>query len=501
MADENAAKELVKRLSKLGVLVAADVTPETLQGFSVEDIASRLIERKISDSSFNIVNSIDISNIIDAINLEKAPKPIEIIQKPEYRAEASEMDAHYIIDKREIEYSDGTIDGFVSHFRSRLQRLRSIVEQHRSSLSGLITNLESLNAYSSGRDIAVIGIISNKITTKNGNIMAVIEDETGEAKVMFMNGTNGQSKELFENARHLVNDEVIAVKGKISGPFVIAKELVWPDVPIQMRKKVEDDVAIAFISDVHVGSKFFMEKNFANFIKWTNGNNEDRNDMASKLKYIVIGGDVVDGIGVYPNQDRELTILDIYNQYRTFFNYVSMIPEYIHVFIIPGNHDAVQRAEPQPQLTADLVGDFKMDNVHILPNPSFLTLHGIQILAYHGTSLDSVISAIPGMSYASPDKPMTEILKRRHLSPIWGGNIIVPSRNDNMVMDKVPDILHMGHVHKNCINNYHGVDIINSGTWQSTTDYQLMQGHVPSPCLVPVYETKTNKFTNLSFLK
>lgn len=395
MAEENAAKELVKRLSKLGVLVAADVKPEALDGFNIDDIASRVIERRVSDSSFNIVNSTDIKNIIEEIRLEKAPKPIEIIHKPEYAAQASEIEAHYSIESREIEYSDGTVDGFVSHFRSRLQKLRSIVEQHRSSLNGMITNLEGLNAYSSGRDVTVIGILSNKITTKNGNIMVVIEDETAEAKIMFMNGTSQQGKDLFEKARHLVNDEVIAIKGKISGPFVIAKELVWPDVPIQTRRKIDEDISIAFISDVHVGSRFFMEKNFANFIKWTNGNYDEHADIASKLKYIVIGGDIVDGIGVYPNQDRELTILDIYNQYRTFFNFVSMIPEYIHVFIIPGNHDAVQRAEPQPQLAADLIGDFKMDNVHMLPNPSMINLHGLQILAYHGTSLDSVIRAIP----------------------------------------------------------------------------------------------------------
>jgi DNA polymerase II small subunit len=331
--------------------------------------------------------------------------------------------------------------------------------------------------------------------------MVVLEDETADAKLIFMNGSSEQAKALFEKARHLVNDEVIAVTGKISGPFVIAAELVWPDVPIRERKKIEDDVAIAFISDTHVGSKFFMERNFSNLIRWLNGDYEMREDLASKVKYLVMGGDVVDGIGVYPNQDRDLAILDIYAQYRIFFNFIKMIPDYIQVFIIPGNHDAVQRAEPQPQLTSDLIGDFKADNVHIIPNPSFLNLHGVDILAYHGTSLDSIISAIPGTSYAKPEKAMIEILKRRHLSPIYGGNIIVPSKNDNMVIDKIPDILHMGHVHKNCMSNYHGVDIINSGTWQSTTDYQLSRGHIPTPCIMPVYEVKSRRFSTINFDK
>lgn len=501
MAGENTVKNLVKQLSTLGVLVASDVTSESLDGIDIESITSRIIERRISENGLNIVSNADIQNIINEIKLEKAPKPIEIIQKSEFKSIAAEFDANYSIANKEIEFSNGTVDEFVSHFKSRLEKLRRIVEQHRSVLNGMVSNLEKLRTYSDGRDVAVLGIITSKITTKNGNIMVILEDETADSKIIFMNGTSQQGKDLFEKARHLVNDEVIAVKGKISGPFVIAKELIWPDVPIQERKETEEDIAITFISDTHVGSKNFMEKQFSNFIKWVNGNYEEQKDLASKVKYIVVGGDVVDGIGVYPNQDRDLAILDIYTQYKIFFNMISMVPDYIHVFIIPGNHDAVQRAEPQPQLTSDLIGDFKADNVHILPNPSFITLHGIEILAYHGTSLDSVISAIPGMSYAKPEKPMIEILKRRHLSPIYGGNITVPSKNDNMVIEKIPDILHMGHVHKNCNSNYHGVDIINSGTWQATTDYQLMLGHVPTPCLVPIYETKMNRFTNINFNK
>ncbi len=186
------------------------------------------------------------------------------------------------ISNKPIEYSNGTVDGFVSYFRSRLERLRKIILQHRNSLNGMVANLESVKSYSNGREITVLGIIANKITTKNGNIMVVIDDETADAKIIFMNGSSKQSRELFEKARHLVDDEVIAISGKISGPFIIASEFVWPDIPIKERKQAEDDVAIAFISDTHVGSKFFMEKNFSNFIKWLNGNYEKREDLAAR---------------------------------------------------------------------------------------------------------------------------------------------------------------------------------------------------------------------------
>ena len=128
-----------------------------------------------------------------------------------------------------------------------------------------------------------------------------------------------------------------------------------------------------------------------------------------------------------------------------------------------------------------------------------MTLHGLEVLGYHGTSLDSIISAIPNNSYSVPEKAMVELLKRRHLSPIYGGNIIVPSKTDNLVMDTIPDILHMGHIHKNGTTKYHGVTVINSGTWQGRTDFQVRQGHIPTPCIMPVFKSKDYSVTSIDF--
>ena len=109
------------------------------------------------------------------------------------------------------------------------------------------------------------------------------------------------------------------------------------------------------------------------------------------------------------------------------------------------------------------------------------------------------MSAIPGMEYSNPGEAMIELLKRRHLSPIYGGNVIVPSKNDGMVINKVPDVIHMGHIHKNGLAEYHGVQLVNSGTWQSRTEYQIKNGLVPSPCELPVFEAKRYAFTTIDF--
>jgi DNA polymerase II small subunit len=96
---------------------------------------------------------------------------------------------------------------------------------------------------------------------------------------------------------------------------------------------------------------------------------------------------------------------------------------------------------------------------------------------------------------------MEECLKRRHLSPMFGGNAIVPEKLDYMVIERVPDIVHFGHVHKNGYKDYRGTLIINSGTFQDTTDFQQKQGHVPTPARVPVYEFKNKRLRTLDFTR
>ena len=495
---KNALGELAAKLSDRHILIAADLKAEVLDGLDVSVIAERIASRHKDSTTLGVVNSEEVVSIIKEMELDKAPHPIEVIHKAGFRPAAAEIDANYSISNNEIERSDGNVGAFVSYFRSRLDKLRKMLE-YRSNVTGLLASIYGIKSYTDGREVTILGIVTSIIATKKGNIMAVIEDETSDAKVVFVNGSFGSSKDAFDRAGTLVTDEVIAVKGKIAGELLIAKDFVWPDVPIKQRKEVKDDFAIAFISDLQVGSKLFLEKNFSSFISWLNGGTDRMPELAGKVKYVVVGGDVVDGIGVYPNQDLDLAIPDAYMQYKVFFNLISAIPDYIHIFVIPGNHDSVQRAEPQPQLGPELIGDFKAENVHMLPNPSYITLHGIDLLTYHGTSLDSVISAIPRMSYSNPEKAMIELLKRRHLSPIYGGNIVVPSKNDNMVIEKIPDILHMGHVHKNGLGNYHGVKVVNSGTWQAKTEYQTILGHMPTPCVVPIYDTKSDSFTTIDF--
>ena len=133
-------------------------------------------------------------------------------------------------------------------------------------------------------------------------------------------------------------------------------------------------------------------------------------------------------------------------------------------------------------------------------NPSNIEIEGLKHLIYHGTSLDSLISSMSGLSYSKPEEAMLELIKRRHLSPIYGDSLIVPEAHDYLVIDEEPDIVHVGHVHKNGWMMYRGTTLLNSGTFQDRTDFQVRMGHVPTPGLVPVLEAMSGKMNHISFM-
>ncbi len=493
--------ELAQRLSGKAV-ISSDVSDDDIKAIGIEALTAQALAFFEGSTGLNILDSKTIKRILALQKETKSPLQVEVIRESNFAPSSRETEPDFIIRNADLEKTPAGPEDFASYFNDRLEKLKAVIERGRVGSIGLVNKMESLKQYANGREVGIIGMVYEKLITKKGHILITLEDETGTSKILFIRPEKTSRKELhelFDSASKIVNDEVIAVRGRISSPFIIATAVLWPDIPIRQAKRTEEEIVIAFASDIHVGSKLFLERQFAKFIEWLNGKVEARRELAEKVKYLVISGDLVDGIGVYPNQDKELSISDIYRQYTVLFDYLAKIPDYIEVFALAGNHDAMQRAEPQPPLAKELVSDFSIPNIHLVSNPSYITLNGIKVLAYHGTSLDSMIQAIPGCSYSKPQGVMIEVLRKRHVSPIYGDNPIMPSRKDSLVIDEIPDILHMGHLHKNGYAEYHGTQVINSGTWQSRTSYQVKLGHMPTPAILPVYNTKSGELWNVDF--
>ena len=391
----------------------------------------------------------------------------------------------------------GGVDDFVAHFKNRLEKLDKILK-NRNSENGVMT-IERAKGALDRRRTRIIGMVDSHSETKNGNMKFNLEDETGMVNCIAV-----QDKPVFQQAKKLWLDEVIGVDGFYSNNgLFIAENIIWPEIPMRQKKLCNEDVCIAFMSDLHVGSRYFLKEKFEKAIAFLNGNPEDEENrpITEKIRYLIIAGDLVDGIGVYPTQEKQLVTKDVYEQYKLLGEYLKSIPPRIQVVLAPGNHDAVRDAEPQPPIPGEFTELFQQPNFHFVPNPCWLDIHGIRVMVYHGTSTDALISNSENMgdAFDHPEKIAVEMLRRRHLCPLYGEKPIIPSREDGMVIEEVPDIFHFGHMHNNCADNYNGTLVINSGTWQGTTDYQEKMGRKPTPGLMPVYNIKTGSLKIVDF--
>ena len=393
-----------------------------------------------------------------------------------------EYDFEVLQDSSNKSYTSGEIGDLITYFQSRYEKLSKILKQRPDlKMTTKIADIEDGQT-----TLNLILMVKEIRTTKNGHKFIEFEDDTGSISILFSN----KNEELFADAEKLVRDEVVGVIANKDGDFVIANQLIYPDVTRIEEKEM--DFGIVFLSDVHIGSLTFLEDAFKKFIDWINCEygNEEQRKVAEDIKYLIVAGDIVDGIGVYPNQDKELSIKDIREQYEEAARFLGNIRSDIKIIITPGNHDASRLAEPQPAVPEEYAKSlYKLNNVEFVSNPAVVSLDGINVLIYHGESFNELPMAIKGLSYEKNEQMMEELLRKRHLAPIYGERTPLASElEDYLVIEKVPDIFHTGHIHINSYKKYNGIHLINSGTFQTQTEYQKIKNIEPTPAQVPVID-------------
>ena len=399
------------------------------------------------------------------------------------------------------------IDGYSSLFKSRYEKLLNILSMRQESKRlikiSILKNMSNLNNNNSGSrkylrnednnneekrsrknnnlensnfdSFIIAGLVMDRQSKKNG-IEITIDDQTGMLTAIAL------TEELKKQVSLVALDQMVMleIENRKNNKAFVLKKITAPDIPEHIPNKAQSDSYVILISDLHVGSKYFLEDEFNQFIDWLS--NSD-NEIVSKIKYLCIGGDLIDGVGIFPNQEKELVDLTIKKQMNHVINLLARIPSRIKVFVIPGNHDTGRRALPQPSIPRkDAEELYMFENFTMLGNPCLLELEGVKILMYHGQSLDDIIATIPGLSYSKPAEAMKILLKARHLSPIYGQRTpIGPEKEDMMVISEIPDILHSGHVHVMDVQNYKGTLIVNSGAWQAQTKFQQTMNILPTP--------------------
>lgn len=384
------------------------------------------------------------------------------------------------------------IHDFIRYFRDVYSKLSSIIMENSE-----IKNIKSIRRITNGDNCNIIVSVFDKKITKNGNILLKVEDMTGYQTVII----DKNREKLYESVKKVLIDEVIGLNVSSSGDILFANELFLPTTKINSIKKSEEDVSIAVISDIHIGSVNFLDENFKNFINWINGDEP----LAKNIKYLFIVGDSVDGVGVFDGQNEFLNIKDIYLQYERLSEYLSMIRKDIKIIICPGQHDASWIGEPQSPINKGVSsGLYKLSNVSLVSNPSLINIFGLNILVYHGAGVHSINRQIPEIrstyGYKEPTKLISELVKKRCLNVTYGeADRILTAKNDELIIDNIPDIILTGDLHRSESSIYNNILLVSGSCWQKQTPFEEKIGNIPLPCVVPIVNLKNREIDFVDF--
>jgi DNA polymerase II small subunit len=393
------------------------------------------------------------------------------------------------------------VEDFVKHFRNRFSELKNILQERPE-----LRNLISINKISGNRQgISIIGMVMDKRVTKNKNIILDVEDLTGRMKVLI----NYNKKEIYDKAEEICMDAVIGFTGSGNNEILFVNDMVFPDVALAGRKNANVEEYAVFLGDLHFGSKKFFTENFEKFIEYLNGNVPNTPE-ALKIKYLLIVGDLVTGVGVYPNQEKDLAINDLEEQNIRMAELLKKIRKDIQIVVCPGNHEGVRLMEPQPLFDEKYAWPlYEMENLTLTENPSMVNIGarrdfpGFNVLMYHGMSYPFYASSIPrllkGRAMNAPDEIMKYLLKNRHLAPTHNSVQSFPHEKDAHLIRAAPDIFFSGHTHKSAVSYYNNILLISCSSWEGKTPYQEKFGNEPDHCKVPLLNLKTRAIKILDF--
>lgn len=365
---------------------------------------------------------------------------IEDIAKEEEEKRPIEVHFNVIFDSSKHINPTGN---FNSLFINRFEKLREIWSFRTGPKE--LTEIMLVKRMRYQRPRLIGGLVTER-RFENSKFYIKVEDLTGEIEVEV-------PKTHFSEIEEVIDDVFLVLEIEHGEEGFIAKNVIFLDVPSKKLRTTEEDLYVAVLSDLHLGSPKFERELFLEVLNWLakpDGRIKDR------LCCVFFLGDII-------SSSEGGSIRDLYSE---FFKYLKILPPSLHKVIIPGEDDATRLALPQPAISSYyLVGSGNIANLHLLGNPSYVSVNGVKFLCYHGQSLDDVASQVPFSTSVEPARLGRILLKHRHLAPIYGSSTpIAPEKEDLLVVSDVPDVFLIGHVHYPSEDFYKNVLIVTASS-------------------------------------
>ena len=255
----------------------------------VEKIIKTIVDAKNKFKKKSPILIDDIKNVISSDVNGQIDKPVitnsntdsndenyKIIFDPTYKINSeNDKDFYKLFDSRYRKTFK------ILSIRSESRQIRKIKHIKDLRNKSRFSSLDNENERGKFIDSAfVAGLIMSKRNRKN-DLELVIDDTTGSIPVVC------KTQDLINEASSLVLDQMlmleISLSKRNSNDFVI-KDIIFPDIPEHVAAKSGTESYVALISDLHVGSKYFMENEFNDFISWLSSDDE----IVSKIKFVCI---------------------------------------------------------------------------------------------------------------------------------------------------------------------------------------------------------------------
>jgi DNA polymerase II small subunit/DNA polymerase delta subunit B len=195
--------------------------------------------------------------------------------------------------------SNGTLDEYVLYFQDRFKRIEHLLRQ-RMDVKAATSILEALKSPAKTK-LKIICMLTEKRDSKNHTILSV-EDLQGNATVLV---PQKAPEEVKKKALMLLPDQVICLAViKTQTNLLMVEDIIFPEIGKKQQQRAQEPVYAVLTSDIHIGSTKFTKESFKRFILWLQGKYgpPEMREIASRVKYLLVAGDIVDGVGIYPGQ-------------------------------------------------------------------------------------------------------------------------------------------------------------------------------------------------------
>src|SRR3989338_521500 len=183
MQDLIRKKEIVSYFMEKGLLVSNDLL-ETLEDGELQEVTAILEKREEDLAVLSNRTTVFLKSEEKKLNWKELEKLETITDKkntatsilPAQKPQAPESDSVKVIYTYKSEPKKRGTQDFIDHFNARFSALKKILRQ-RQELANTIA-ISRIFSKREREQLSVIGMVSDKQLTKNGNYMLTVEDET-----------------------------------------------------------------------------------------------------------------------------------------------------------------------------------------------------------------------------------------------------------------------------------------------------------------------------------